>query len=1070
MLIQRPRVDEALARALEFPLTVVRADAGYGKTTAVASWLARSGHPHVWYNVGDGEADPGSFLRHVVQAFRATYPTVGERSLERLSSNERSPRTWALTIDALSNDLLDALSQETVLVLDDFDRVNVAEVNAVIERFVETMPPRLHLVITARTMPSLRSRARLRASGELLEIKRADLAFTATEVSSLFAHRLKRDLSPDEARAVAVETEGWPIALQMLSDSVGGTHAQALDNMLQRIPGPSELLFDYLAEEVFLRQNEETRRFLGESAILRRLDPEACDATLGLSNSVEILRFLEQSSLFVTSDGAFRYHHLFADFLQRRAGVPAQRRAELHRRAAEHFQHRGDEEEAVHHLLEAGAPTDAAVILERIAARMVESGRHQALSLWLERLPVDVIAGSAELLLAQGDSTRLLSRLADALPAYRLARDRFRASSDLAGEVRALRGEALLYLDTVQPSRAEPLLREALRLVRGERQARLALFLLLAENRLNAGSLRQAERMYRVANRLMGRGDVVPNEPRLLARTGKLADARRVVEESLRTELTAPARPRAPRSHREATALLAWIDMLMGDSVGARQHAAESLDVAHSLNSPMIEGIALSRLGLAWLTGHDYDVDRARDHLLDALRVAERIGSPRFQVESLFGQVILAGLAGNPEEANRLGQRALGILADAGDRYLHGIVTLTIGAALATADHAAAEGWLNDARSQADANADPVLQTLAASWLAVHHHRAGHASQSREWFARALSLARTHGYEFVFDGTSLLAPKDLTVLRALLRRAHENSDVGDYARGISRQLDPSDGQPGSTGIESVATAPLYIQTLGPFRVWRRGQEIPRSAWGREKAVHLLQLLVVHRERGLHREQVIDALWSEGSGGTAATGLRVALSALRNALEPERATGGDGQFVRRDTDTLRLATEAGVQVDVDEFSRLLKSARTLEVNDADLAIARYESALALYKGDFLSDNRYAEWADQERQRRRAEYLAAAERLSGLLLRHGDADRAARWAETMLQHDPLWEAAYALLMEAYWKQGNRALAIRAFNRCRRRLRDSLGVEPSAKTLALLEQISRPERAGRKSGTGD
>ena len=296
---------------------------------------------------------------------------------------------------------------------------------------------------------------------------------------------------------------------------------------------------------------------------------------------------------------------------------------------------------------------------------------------------------------------------------------------------------------------------------------------------------------------------------------------------------------------------------------------------------------------------------------------------------------------------------------------------------------------------------------------------------------------------------------------ALLRRAQTDEGVGEYARRLARTLEPTN-TPTSASVPASADgmtgAALFIQTLGSFRAWRRGQEIERREWPRERALHLFQLLVCHRGHALHRDRIVEILWPDSSPSTAATGLRVALSALRNALEPERLSGSDGRFVRREGDTIRLAIDAGIRVDVDEFTRMLKAARAGEGGERDQVVASYETALGVYRGDFLEENPYARWAEEERQRRRAEFLAAAERFSTLLLKYGDAERAARWAETMLQHDPLWEAAYAILMEAQWQQGNRALAVRAFNRCKKRLRDGLGVAPSARMTALLGRVSR------------
>ncbi len=1057
-IIARPRVDAIVARAMEYPLTVVKAEPGYGKTTAVASWLRATEHAQVWYNVGETEADPHVFLLHLIQALRSVGSTIGTRALELLEQGDRAPRLWDSTVDALSNDLLDGLTRKTVLVLDDYDRVNSSEVNAIIGRLVESMPPLMHLVITARRMPSFRGRARWRASGEMLEVSRGDLAFTTDEVALLLERRFAQPLSPDVARAVAAETEGWPIALQMLSDSLGASHADALHSLLQRIPGPSELLFDYLAEEVFLRQSPDVRRFLGETALLRRLDPDTCDNVLGARDSAEVLRFLEDSSLFVSTHGSFRYHNLFRDFLVRRAGVPAERRTDLHRRAAAYYLARHDDEEAVHHLLAAGDHEGAAQLVARIAGPMAASGRHQTIRGWLDQLPPSVLADSPDLLFALAETSRISNRYAESIAAYVNARTQYRARGDRAGERKALRGHALCFLDTVQPARAEPLLREALRMTWGDKPARQGMYLLLAENRLNAGDLRRAERLFRAVQWATTREQDPALNPRVYVRQGRFAKAREIIEASLRSESQTDARARPPRSHREAAALLAWINSMVGASDDARQHAAESLEIGQLLGSPVVECISLGRLGLSWLTGHDYDPARALGYCTDALRMAERIDVARFKVEPLLGLTIAHGIEGATEQAEAAGREALAILKDTGDRYVRGVVCVALGAALTTAGRASAEEWLLDGMTQATECGDRFVPCVAALWLAIHYSAAGQAAAARQSFAKALERAHGNDYGFLFDGTALLAPKNVTAIRGLLRRAQEHPDEGRYARSLASLLDPAVSAASASGSEPLATAALYIQTLGPFRVWRKGQEIERSAWGREKALHLLQLLVCRRERPLHREEILEALWKDGAAATATTGLRVALSALRNALEPEREAGMDSTFVKRDGDTIRLGLEVGVRVDADEFSRLLRTARAQETLDVDESIARYESALALYRGEFLGDHRYAEWAESERQERRREFIVSAERLTALLVKAGEFERAVRWAETMLQHDPLWEPAYTLLMEAFWRQGNRALAVRTYNRCRKRLKEALGVAPSSRTMALLERISR------------
>ena len=1060
-VVHRPRVDAALERVVEHPLTVVRAEAGYGKTTAIVSWLATTGRRHVWYNLGDIEPDPHVFLLHLLEALGAVLPGIDVHGRDRLQHGERGPRLWAAVVDRLSNDLLDRLDGDLVLVLDDYDGVNRPEINAVVERLVETMPPKLHVVITTRTMPSLRARARWRASSELLEIGRMELAFTIEEVETLLGRRLDQPISKTLARTVAAETEGWPIALQMLSDSLDDATPWAVDSLLQRIPGPAELLFDYLAEEVYLRQTPAIRRFLAESANLRRLNADACDYALEVADSASLLRFLEQGSLFVSNHGGYRYHALFADFLRRRSEVSPDRREQIHRRAAAFFVRRGNDEEAVHHLLAANDYVMAADLLVQFGGRMTETGRHDALAALLDQLPAAAIAQSGSLLLMHAETHRLASRYGEALPLYVRARDRFRAASDVSGEVRALRAQALVYLDTVQPARAEPLLREALRKARGDRMERATLYSLLAENKLNAGELRHAERMYAAVHRAVHPLEPQSPDPRVFLRQGRFTEARQLIEAHLRAERSAPARGRPPRSHREPTAVLAWLELLTGDAPAARQHAAEALQVGQTMGSPVIECLSLGRLGLGWLAGQDYDIPRARGYLDEALRAAERFGVGRFRVEPLLGLLVIAGLEKRTDDAERAFRDAYAILRDAGDRHVMAILTLAYGAALANAGAAGAESRLADAQREAAACGDAFLETLASAWLSAVAAAAGDSSRAASDFMHALSGARRHGYDSIFQGTSLLAPKDTRLWRAMLRRAVSDAALGEYARRMSRQLEPLHTPATTNAVDvgdGISGAPLYLQTLGPFRAWRRGQEIGRAAWPREKALHFFQLLVCTRGHSLHRDRIIETLWPDSSPSTAATGLRVALSALRNALEPDRQPNTDGQFVQRDGEMIRLATEAGIRVDADDFSKMLKLARAAETGDPEHMIGAYEAALALYRGDFLEENRYASWVEEERQRRRSEFLAAAERFATLLLKLGDSERAVRWAETMLSHDPLWEPAYAVLMEAHAKQGNRALAVRAFNRCKKRLRDSLGVAPSSRLTGLLNRISK------------
>ncbi len=1064
-LLDRPRVDALLARLEEQPLLLLRAEAGYGKTTAIASYLHRREGRFFWYSLGSSDADPMVFLLHLIHLFRELDKTIGERALQLLGRKEEVARLWTPTVDALANDLLDALprDEKTVLVLDDYCTVNRPEINVLVERFIEQAPPQLHLVVTARSMPSWRHRARWRASGEMLEIGRSELAFTAAEIAALFAQRTGMTLPPAVAQAWAAETEGWPIAVQMLPDLAMTTMARALresdwfEDLVRHMPGPSELLFDYLASEVFYRQPAEVQTFLAETAVLQRLDPAVCDALLERNDSAALLRYLEDHSLFVTYEGAYRYHHLFRDFLLRRGGLSDERRRWLERKAAAIYRTQGRTEDAIHHLLAAADYEEAAALLATVARELVYSGRHLTLTAWLEQLPADLLDAYPELLLARGHAARFASRYAEALSWYERARKHFAARQDSAGEVRAWRGQAQVYLDTVQPRLAEPLLRQALR--RSDRRAkdeRIGLLILLAENRINAGRLREAERLHRRVYQVACRDDIPPMDPRLYVRDGRFALARRMVEAGLRHDPWGTGQWRAPRSHREASVLLAWIEAMTGQAEAARHHAEQALELGRTLGSPIIACVALARLGHGWLCGADFDLRRARAFYQDSLLLAERIDVPRFRVEALLGLGLIAGLEGHRSEVRAYVTEALRNVRESGDRYMEAVLELVLGSSLWLCDAPEALDHLVQAGQLGRLCGDRFLPCVADLWLALVHTRSGRPAEARSAWTRCRQVAVEHDYDFLFTHFPLLGPKDAATRRQMLALEQESRERLEKVGQGYPQDTPSAGAPAPMLPSLMLTqTELYLQTLGPFRVWRRGREIAPTAWGREKAVHLLQLLICHRGRPLHREQIMEALWPESPPAQAATSLRVALSTLRKALA---TTADPVECIRREGETLQLDLTVGVRVDVDEFLRLLQQARSLETTDPVQAIALYEAGLTLYRGNFLEENPYVEWVIEERERLLTEYLMAAERLARLLLGRNDYEEAMRWANAILAKDPLWEEAYAVLMECQWRLGHRGLAVRTFERCRKRLQEALAVEPSPPLQKLYKTIVR------------
>ena len=386
-LVARPRVSERLDAAAEAKLVVISAPPGFGKTTAVAAWLERApeGSAVAWLSLDEGDRDPVPFWTSVLAAVRAAAPGVGDGVLEALQ--QARPAIEPLLAAVLNE--LDELGRDLFLVLDDYHLADGPAVTDGMVFLLDHLPPSVHVVLTTRADPSL-PLARLRARGELVELRAADLRFTSAEVSDYFTKAGGPMLEEADAEALASRTEGWIAALQLAALSL--QDRDDASTFIAGFSGDNRYIVDYLVEEVLARQPEEVRTFLLQTSMLDRLTGELCDAITGGSGGKAMLESVSRANLFLTSlDDTrtwYRYHHLFADMLQthlrdeRPEEVP-----ELHGRASQWFERAGETVPAVAHAIAAGHLDRAAVLMELAMPAMLRERREATVRAWIPLLP-----------------------------------------------------------------------------------------------------------------------------------------------------------------------------------------------------------------------------------------------------------------------------------------------------------------------------------------------------------------------------------------------------------------------------------------------------------------------------------------------------------------------------------------------------------------------------------------------------------------------------------------------------------------------------------------------------------
>jgi LuxR family maltose regulon positive regulatory protein len=386
----------ALARQRGVACTLVSAPAGFGKTTLVADYARATGLPFAWLALDEGDNALLRFWRYIDTALAGIDSRIGETMRPALYDSQ-APDTQQI-VTGLINDMI-GVDKECILVIDDYHVIANQAVHQGITFLTNHAPPLLHLIIVTRADPPLPI-SRLRAQGQLMELRVADLRFTRAEAAAYLNHSMNLDLPEADVAALEARTEGWIVGLQLAALSMQERADRS--RFIQSFTGSHHYVLEYLMDEVLSRQPEPLQRFLLETSILPRMCAALCDAVTERADSADILSGLYRRNLFLTPlDGErswFRYHHLFAELLmgilkRTHAGVlPG-----LHRRAALWFQDNGLVADALRHAFAIPDYAYASRLVLDNWRNIYHQGRLNTAVAWLDSLPPDFVRQSPPL-------------------------------------------------------------------------------------------------------------------------------------------------------------------------------------------------------------------------------------------------------------------------------------------------------------------------------------------------------------------------------------------------------------------------------------------------------------------------------------------------------------------------------------------------------------------------------------------------------------------------------------------------------------------------------------------------
>ncbi|MBE0669937.1 MAG: winged helix-turn-helix transcriptional regulator [Anaerolineales bacterium] len=369
-------------------ITIISAPPGFGKTTLLSVWISNKQNKKVaWYSLDEDDNEPGRFFAYIAASLRPLEPDSVLTLDSLLEAGFTNPRE--LTV-ALLHDLSEFVSTSVVLVLDDYHHITSQAIHDAVAYLIDHLPSNIHLVFISRVDPPL-PLGRWRVRGQLTEIRADDLRFKKEEAAQFLIQTMGLSLSAEDIRTLEARTEGWVAGLQLAALTLQKSTNSS--EIISAFAGSNRYVADYLTDEVLSRQPETLRDFLLKTSILERFNASLCDQVLQSEQSESLLAELERANLFIipldSESNWYRYHHLFADLLKRRASTET---TDLHRRAAEWFEKNNFLLDAIRHWIAADEPDRVASLVEHSIAHTWGQAELAGLMRRIESLPEPILA------------------------------------------------------------------------------------------------------------------------------------------------------------------------------------------------------------------------------------------------------------------------------------------------------------------------------------------------------------------------------------------------------------------------------------------------------------------------------------------------------------------------------------------------------------------------------------------------------------------------------------------------------------------------------------------------------
>jgi len=1026
---------------------------GSGKTTLAASYVEARRYRCLWYQVDTDDADIATFFHYLGHAARRL---EGSRAREIPAFTPQYRSDVASFARKFFRQLFARAKAPFALVLDSLHQVPPdSTLHALLEVAFAQVPKNCAVIVTSRGDPPA-GLARMRVAGELACVGWEELRIAPDELEAI-AQLRGQQLSEDAASQLQERTQGWAAGLVLMLE-----HSK-LSGQVADLPEDAapQVIFDYLAGEIYDRFEPDTRRFLASVACLPRMTVEVAEALSGEPKAARLLLNLAHNDYFVSevlSDEGriFQLHPLLREFLRSRAALeyPEALGSGQLQRAAALLREAGQTEDAVSLLVECREWAQVARIAADEAQAMLDQGRSETLGAWLELLPPALLHADAELLYAAG-ACRLHTSPRAARRFFEHAYEGFHRAADRRGMIRSCCGlidaTILEFDDLAQLDHWTGVLADLLREGGADDHVAGAVLVLIRALLLrdsgNAELGAWLERAERAAAAIASREPDRDLRPDLSIARAMVALLRGdFVAAGAATEALLAGANRVPAVDSIAKALAAALHYLLtGAHQRARDVAADGLSASEGEGVHVYDDWLRVLAAAALLGAGDREGARGELQALEGGGARLRRGD-RALLHYLRGW--LAALDSDLASAGLDARSALELAIEAGMPWLECLARAALADMLARAgDRRGCEAQLRSAAAVSDRMHSVLLRFIVQLAAAQSAAAMGDEGAALEPLRTAFALGREHGFRHAPWWRSQ-AIADLCVLA--LRHRIET----EYARALvrARRLLP---QAAPLRLREWPWA-FRVHALGGFQLLRQSVPVEFSGKVPGRPMELLKVLVAQGGQSVRADQSADALWPHVDADYAHKSLTATLHRLRRLL------GDEEVLVLRDA-RLSLNT-ALIWVDVWALDHVLAALdEALRAPHAEAGLpalqALTDEAFALYRGPFLPDESEQPSYIACREQIRSRLMRSIGRVARRIEDAGQHEAAADCYLRFIQADSLFEAPYRSLMQCYQRGGDQAEARATYERLRTVLSTRLKIMPSPETQAIYASLGTP-----------